>query len=80
MRLSRHARNNMRFYDIMEADLTSAIEAHDHIEVAEGKMTVLKMFPGKFSGYPLKVVFQKVENEIIIVTAYPLKKALRRRF
>jgi hypothetical protein len=32
----------------------------------------------KFSGYPLKVVYEKVEDEIFIVTVYPLKRKIWR--
>jgi len=38
----------------------------------------MKNFQEKFSGYPLKVVYERVENEIFIVTVYPLKKKMWR--
>jgi hypothetical protein len=42
----------------------------------KGRRTVaLKRFPHRFAGYPLKVVYREEEGEILIVTAYPFKKA-----
>jgi len=78
MEISRHARNNMRLYNISERDIQNAIDSPD-ISGREGdKVVVVKMFQDKFSGFPLKVVYEKIENELFIITAYPLKKKMWR--
>jgi len=41
-------------------------------------MVAIKKFQNRFSGYPIKVVYEKRENEPFIITAYPLKKKLWR--
>ncbi|MFZ6017358.1 MAG: DUF4258 domain-containing protein [Nitrospirota bacterium] len=77
MKPSRHARNNMRLYDISEKEIIDAIRSPDYIEKIGIKVTVHKIFPNRFSGFPLKVVYEE-KDEIFIITAYPLKKTYRR--
>ena len=78
MEISRHAKNNMRLYKVSERDILEAIESAD-VEDKEGdKLVVLKKFRGKYSGYPLKVVYERTENQLFIITAYPLKKKMWR--
>jgi hypothetical protein len=76
MRLSRHARNNMRLYVIADNDITEAIQSPDFSERKGDKITVLKKFSNRFSGYSLKVVYEE-RDEIFVITAYPLKKIYR---
>jgi hypothetical protein len=78
MKISRHARNNMRLYKISEADILSAVESPQVSDTEENRTVAIKKFRDKFLGYPLKVVYEKMEDEIIILTAYPLKKKLWR--
>ncbi|HSB07111.1 MAG TPA: DUF4258 domain-containing protein [Thermodesulfobacteriota bacterium] len=78
MEISRHAKNNMRLYKVSERDILEAIEAAD-VEDKEGdKLVVLKKFRRKYSGYPLKVIYERTENQLFIITAYPLKKKMWR--
>lgn len=78
MKISRHARNNMRLYKVSERDIIGAVESPDVSTKEENRMVAIKNFQDKFSGYPLKVVYEKVENEIFIVTVYPLKRIIWR--
>jgi hypothetical protein len=78
MKISRHARNNMRLYKISEDDIMSAVESPDVSATEENRMIAMKKFRDKFSGYPLKVVYEKIKGEIFILTAYPLKKKMGR--
>ena len=78
MEISRHARNNMRLYNISERDILNAIDSPD-VSGREGdKMVAVKKFQNKFSGFPLKVVYEKIGNELFIITAYPIKKKMWR--
>ncbi len=78
MKFSRHARNNMRLYNISEGDISETIDRPD-IRGREGAKTMaIKKFRDRFSGYPLKVVYEKRKNEVSIITTYPLKKKLWR--
>jgi hypothetical protein len=78
MKFSRHARNNMRLYNISERDISDTIDLPE-ISDREGiKMVAVKIIQDRFSGYPLKVVYEKRENELFIITTYPLKKKLWR--
>jgi hypothetical protein len=78
MKISRHARNNMRLYKVSEGDIITAVESPDVSTKEEERIAVMKNFQDKFSGYPLKVVYEMVEKEIFIVTVYPLKRKMWR--
>lgn len=60
-----------------EHEIHNAIQFPDYTERRESKTIVHKVFPKRFSGYPLKVVYEE-GDEAFIITAYPLKKAYRR--
>lgn len=74
MRFSRHARNNMRLYKIPESDILDTLKSPDVTENEGNKTIAVKQFRNKFSDYPLKVVYRKVEKEVFVITAYPLKR------
>jgi hypothetical protein len=74
MKLSRHARSNMRLYKISEMDILNTIKSPEGSTKEEERLIAMRKFPGKFSGYPLKVVYQKSDDEPFIITVYPLKK------
>lgn len=74
MRLSRHARNNMRLYKFSEVDIMSALASPDEEKKEGNRMTAIKPLPGRFAGYPLKVVYETIGEEVAVITAYPLKK------
>ncbi len=73
LRLSRHAKNNMRLYGITQEHIRKAIESPDKSIVEGERQTVMKAFPKRFSGFPVKVVFVKDNGGILVVTAYPLR-------
>lgn len=68
MRLSRHARNNIKLYEITDNDIRKTIEFPDIIEKESLKIIAIKRFSGKYSGYPLKVVYEKREEELFVIT------------
>jgi hypothetical protein len=74
MKISRHARNNIRLYKISETDIIEAIKSPDSSGKEGNKLIALKKFQDKFSGYPLKVVYEVTNEDILVITAYPLKK------
>lgn len=77
MRISRHAKNNMRLYGITAVDVEMAIAAPDRRE-QEGKyLVVYRQFFRRFGNLPLKVVYV-IEEEPVIVSVYPLKSSYRR--
>ena len=78
MKISRHARNNMRLYKIREADILSAVESPGVSVTEENRMVAIKKFGDKFMGYPIKVVYENMEKEIFILTDYPLKRKMWR--
>ena len=68
----------MRLYNISEKDILNAIDSPD-VSGREGdKVVAVKKFQDKFSGFPLKVVYEKIGNEFFIITAYPVKKKMWR--
>ena len=77
IRFSRHARNNLRLYKISKSDVADVIESGKHIKKEAGRLIAVKIFHKRFSGFPLKVVYE-IRDEIFVITAYPLKKEYRR--
>ena len=74
MKLSRHVKNNMKLYKIKEEDIAKAIKTPDFTENQDDKFIAIKKFPRKFARYPLKVVYEKLKDDELIISAYPLKK------
>ncbi len=74
MKLSRHAKNNLRLYKIAKRDITEAVESPDFTDKEGNALIAIKEFLSKFSGYPLKVIYEKKGGQIKVITAYPLKK------
>jgi len=74
MKISRHARNSMRLYKIVDADIIEVIESPDKKELEGEKVSVIKGFDHKFGGLPLKVIYKETSEGPFVITAYPLKK------
>lgn len=75
---SRHARSNMKLYGITLDDISATILAPDTTQSEGSKLVALKKFRNKFSGYPLKVVYEESAEDVLIITVYPLKKKVWR--
>ncbi len=69
----------MKLYKIDEEDIAKAINTPDISERQGDKLVAIKKIPGKFTRYPLKVVYEKMKDDELIITAYPLKKKYRRK-
>jgi len=67
----------MRLYKISKSDVADVIEFSKHIKKEVSKHVAIKEFQKRFSGFPLKVVYE-IRDEIFVITAYPLKKKYRR--
>jgi len=65
MKFSRHAKNNMRLYKITEQDIMETIESPKETGREDNKLIAVKKFINRFSGYALKVVYEKSEEEIV---------------
>lgn len=57
MKLSRHARNNIRLYKIELRDILLTISSPDQTVMEGNRAVALKTHPNRFSGCPLKVVY-----------------------
>ena len=64
----------MRLYKITEQDVMKTVESPNSTGKEGKKFTAIKKFSSRFSGYALKVVYEKSGGAITIITAYPLKK------
>ncbi|MBF0568615.1 MAG: DUF4258 domain-containing protein [Nitrospirae bacterium] len=78
IRFSRHARNHLKLYGIHVDEIKETIELPDAEGIEGSRRTALKKFVYRFSGYPLKVVYERTGDDIFIITAYPLKKSIWR--
>jgi hypothetical protein len=68
----------MKLYNISERDIQVTIESPDVSGKEGSKVVVMKKFQDKFSGFPLKVVYERIGNRAFIITAYPMKKKIWR--
>ncbi len=68
----------MRLYNISEVDILEVVDLPDVIEKEGNKSIAIKKFKESFSGYPLKVVYEKTKEGIFIISTYPLKKKIWR--
>ncbi len=74
IKFSRHSKRRIKLYSIKEEDVVSEIErflllSHNK----NGKIEFIGKRNPKGS-YPLKIIFEKYKNEVMVITAYPLKK------
>lgn len=74
MKLARHARNNIKLYEIKEDEIADAMDLPDFTKKEGNKTIAVKRFQDRFSGYPLKVVYEKRGSDMFVITAYPLKR------
>ena len=71
---SRHAKRRMKLYGISEKDVIRVLNGLKNIK----ETSVVRAISG--FKYPIKVVFKEENDEIIIVTAYPLKRGENENF
>lgn len=74
VRFSRHARRRMKLYGVSANEIEDAIMGSASNERSGGRVYAVKLFAGRFSGYPLKVVCEQEGDDFLVITAYPLKK------
>ena len=69
----------MKLYSISEKTISFVIE-HRHRELgfADGKYEVIGKESFTQYGYPIKVVFSQKKGKITVITAYPLKRGLKK--
>ncbi|MDA8213832.1 MAG: DUF4258 domain-containing protein [Nitrospiraceae bacterium] len=72
---SRHAKRRMQLYKIDENDVKITIEnVLSNEGITSGKHEKVNQDLSEKYGYPLKVVFLIEDEDIIVLTSYPLKK------
>ena len=69
----------MALYGISATDVAQVVEGiPDLTDGAERSEVINHGFAGKF-GYPLKVVYSKEHSRVTVITAYPVKRELKRQ-
>ena len=71
IKFSRHARRRMKLYNISEDMVKNLLEEANQ----ENRNEIIKEVPG--FKYPIKLIFEKKMNLILVITVYPLKRAYR---
>jgi len=72
---SRHAQRRMKLYNISPQDVIQIVDEFFSASIEKsGRYETLSDLHREKHRHPLKVVFEKVDDKIIIVTVYPLKK------
>ncbi len=70
---TRHAKRRMQLYSLSEQLVTEII---DDSMINKGKNFIIKQV--EMNKYPIKIVYENIEDEIVIITAYPLKKGMEK--
>jgi len=69
----------MKLYNLSEEDVSSIIEhLNPGLVFLEGKHEIIGETMLTNYGYPIKVVFSYDGEKVVVITAYPLKKGLRK--
>lgn len=71
---SRHAKRRMKLYDISPEDIILVVNSGVREVQEDRTIYFLPNLQGKFR-YPIKVVTIESSDSLLIVTAYPLKRA-----
>ncbi|MGB2803429.1 MAG: DUF4258 domain-containing protein [Candidatus Zixiibacteriota bacterium] len=79
IKLTRHAKNNVKLYEIGLEDIEEVLEKAKIRDTEEDRHIAIKRIKRKFGNLPLKVVYMIENDDKIIITAYPLKKTFKRR-
>jgi len=69
IKFSRHAKRRIKLYKISESAITKLISK---AVLRQGKQEIIENIHGV--ELPIKVVFNVTGNDLIVITAYPLKK------
>ena len=73
IKFSRHAKRRGKLYRIPEETVRKILEGK---ELIQGNQEIIEIVEG--FKYPLKIVVEKEDNLITVVTNYPLKKGGKR--
>lgn len=76
IKFTRHVKNNMRLYGITEGDIQYVIDKPAEYYQKNDRHVALKIIKDKFSNLPIKVIYKIEKGDTIIITSYPVKKAL----
>jgi hypothetical protein len=78
IKISRHARRRMALYHVNESDVVDTISREISGGISEGqRRTVVNRDLASKYGFPLKIIFVQKERNVIVVSAYPVKKERR---
>ena len=76
---TRHARRRMKLYEIAIDDVEEVIKSPDSEHRMErNRYIALHIIGSKFKGMPLKVIYMLENVNLVVLSAYPLKKSYRR--
>ncbi|MFQ5674394.1 MAG: DUF4258 domain-containing protein [bacterium] len=78
IKFTRHAKNNMRLYNISEDDVNAVIDKPDEASEQKDKTISIKHIENRFSNMPLKVVHGRKKEVTIIITTYPVRKSYKK--
>ncbi len=69
IKFSRHAKRRIKLYEIPESVIINILEGKIF---SPGKQEIVENIPG--FELPIKIVFNLYGNDLIVTTAYPLKR------
>lgn len=76
---SRHARRRMALYEISPDDVVKAIEGLGAPTDMSERNEIIDHCVAEKYGYPLKVIYNRDGDRVTVITAYPVKRGLKRQ-
>ncbi len=65
----------MRLYGIKKSELEQALNYPDRrVEIENHRRVAVKNIPGRFGGFPLKVVYIVESKDTIVISTYPFER------
>jgi len=74
LRYSRHAKRRMALYDICEEDVGLVVREGEREDLPEPGRVSFKLHLASGFKYPIKVVALEQGKDLLVITAYPLKR------
>ncbi len=72
IKFTRHSKQRMKLYSITETMIIEIIETHEAHYTDHGKIIYISSKNGK--EYPVKVICKKINDQLIVISCYPLKR------
>jgi len=72
IKFTRHSKKRMKLYNITEDVVKRIVDTYEAQETDDGK--IIYIGPVNSFAYPIKIICKVANDEIIVISCYPLKR------